>query len=225
MECADKIESHPHLIHVEKLMNLVGFVLIWKQVVPLHALTHNNRTRWLAVWVRAGEKPRALDCHVHLAASPRAPWSDACYSFSLPTKIRDQLFLNAEEQEFYGDWTLLPPAKRARYQDTEPSVVLRARVASTSDSLPTLCANYTVQHCLSSSHLQHRGLFASLQLLDKRFAFLDPVRFACLLGPTTVIAMPLTQADAYHHLGNAIAVPHALLALTVGLVAVTPIVM
>ena len=223
MECADKIESHPHLIHVEKLMNLVGFVLIWKQVVPLHALTHNNRTRWLAVWVRAGEKPRALDCHVHLAASPRAPWSDACYSFSLPTKIRDQLFLNAEEQEIYGDWTLLPPAKRARYQDTEPSVVLRARVASTSDSLPTLCANYTVQHCLSSSHLQHRGLFASLQLLDKSFAFLDPVRFACLLGPTTAIAMPLTQADAYHHLGNAIAVPHALLALTVGLVAVTPI--
>ena len=223
LECADKIDSHPHLPLLEKLLHLVGFTLIWKQIVPLQPLTHNARTRWLSVWTRSGEVSKAICGPFRLPATMRVPWSAESYMFPLPAKLRDQLFLHADELAVYGDWTLLPPAKRAKHHNADPEMVLSARLVSDQEPLPTLCANYTVQHTLHASHLQQKGIFACLQHVDNRYAFLDPVTSACLLGPTSSITMPLLLEDAFHHLGNVIAVPHALLALLIGLVSLLPI--
>ena len=82
---------------------------------------------------------------------------------------------------------------------------------------PTLCASYSEQHLLDPQHLSRTGLFAVLQLLPAGYAFLEPARFLALLGAVTDQVLPSKLPEAFRIVGNAIAVPHSLLTVLVGL--------
>ena len=223
LECADELASHKHAPLLDRLLMAMGYVLIWKQVVPLQLLTHNFRTRWLSVWARASDPSRALPFALNLIDAPRTSWFQSAYTFALPSVLTDQLHLSGDERRLYGDWNLLPPAKKSKCRsNAQLKEVLEVRVASSSEPLPTLCANYTVQHCLDPCHLRDKGIFAFLisPPWSDEPVFAEPTRCCCLLGPTSTVSMPLNVRDAFHHLGNAIAVPHALLAVGIGLTAV-----
>lgn len=90
--------------------------------------------------------------------------------------------------------------------------VLRERVVSPVDPLPTICASYGHQHELASHHIAHRG--------SEGFHWIEPTRIVALLGGQTRVFVELQPTDAYHVLGNAIAVPQAALAILVGLQAI-----
>lgn len=47
-ECADLTPKHDHFHLVVHAFGLIGFCLAWSQVVPVHAVTNNLRTRWIA---------------------------------------------------------------------------------------------------------------------------------------------------------------------------------
>lgn len=51
LECANDTLVHDHFPIVEAMLSILGFRRTWQQVVPLHHLTNNYRTRWLAVKV------------------------------------------------------------------------------------------------------------------------------------------------------------------------------
>lgn len=99
--------------------------------------------------------------------------------------------------------------------------VIRARIPLPQEPLATLCSSYTQQHNLDRSHLERRGIFASVLERDGNFYFLDPVRFVALLGTVTDIAFPLDLSKAFHQIGNAISVPHALICLLIMLSSIT----
>ena len=133
------------------------------------------------------------------------------------------MLLSDSEKSFYGDPLLLPPSKRQAFTNTTTcTAVLQARIPPEGEPLPTLCAAYTEQHHLSTAHIANKGIFAALQMLPQGFAFLDPARFISLLGAVDAVRLPLKLSEAFRIVGNAIAIPHGLLALLIAFQAVLP---
>ena len=219
LECADEVMTHDHFELFKAALRIIGYDQVWQQVVPLNNLTHNSRTRWLAVWRR---KDSACD-PIHATVIPRAPpltwWNSDLNKFWVPDCIREQLILDQHALSRYGDPQMLPPAKRARLQSGTCNEVLTKRIPPPGEPLPTLCSSYTTQHHLDADHISEKGIFACLVKCGSDFEFLSPLTFVPLLGTTDRIVLPCSVAQAFHLLGNSIAQPHALLALSIGFIA------
>ena len=220
-ECADETVSHQHFPLLQNALKLIGYVQIWQQIVPLHQLTHNARTRWLAVWKRFDMSCLPYGSTLVPRAPPLTPWHSSLNHFWIPDDIRQQLQLGADAITCYGDPQLLPPAKRARLSTGSPHEVLLKRVPAYNEALPTLCCTYTKQHNLEACHLADKGIFASIVKEGDGFAFLNPLSFVPLFGATDKVSLPCDVSQAFHLLGNAIAQPHATLGLAVGLIALS----
>ena len=223
-ECADDIVQHEHfglLTHVAKLM---GYRLVWSQVAPLNHMSPQMRTRWLATWIRADLDAKHYDARVTPHAIPRHRWSDPDFEFRVPRVWEEQLLLSESERKFYGDVDFLPTAKRVIFgQGTASQTqVLSARIPKESEPLPTLRASYTIQHELDCKHLEAKGVFAFLRTQPAGFAFLDPAKFVSLHGATEDCILSAKISEAFRGLGNAIATPHALLPVLIGLLSILP---
>ena len=213
-ECADETTKHPHFPLIQALFKLLGYKLVWQQVVPTHMLTNCFRTRWLAVWLRNDIPGKPIDAFFELKDVPITPWFAPLNRLFVPESIKTQLALDEQARKMYADPELLPPAKRFKHA-TEADV-LRSRRVSHDQPLPTLCASYSAQHLLDARHLRSKGIFASLQIIDDCVLFLDPLLFVVLFGTCDKICLPTDLNSAFHMLGNAICVPHSLLACSVG---------
>lgn len=221
LEGADTTISHDHFPLVECMLNLVGYRKVWDQVVGQHLLSHNQRTRWLAVWARTDLALSSHESKFELRAPPLVPWHDALNEFWTPESFQTQLQLNDEALKKYGNPGLLPPAKRARScVELSPTETFHQRIADTNQPLPTLCSSYTKQHTLNVDHIMSKGIFASLQVVNGKICFLCPTRFVPLFGTTDNITLPSDASFAFHILGNAITQSQATLCLAVGLQAI-----
>ena len=123
-----------------------------------------------------------------------------------------QLRLSPSELAIYSNPEFLPTNKRSAEPRT-PESTLKLRIADEKCPLPTLCASYSSQHQLNQDHIRHRGIFAVLVKDGKFVSFVDLPRWISLLGATEKIVLPSKVPVAFRIVGNAIAVPHALLAL------------
>ena len=216
MECADEFKSHPHACLVEKLLHLLGFRRVWEQISSFHLLSDCLRNRWLSVWVRSDLSASPVFATFSLSACPKTPWSSSDYDFVLPTNMQDQLELCQSEIAVYGDYALLPPAKKAKVQNPEDVLqVLGARAPENNAPLPTLCAMYSSQHNLNRAHLQNKGIYAVIVRNGQQFSFIDPVRWIAMLGATATLSMPSKITIAFHQIGNAISTPQAMLPILV----------
>lgn len=222
LECAAEVPTNPHFRIVRTLLEQLGFRCLWNDICSLHTLSHTTRNRWLGVWVRADVFRGPIPPPVMPSPTFREEWFEQIYNFVIPRVVKEQLVLTPSERTIYGDINLLPDTKREGLP-TNATVeqVLKARELSLHQPLPTLCASYSSQHLLSSRHIQERGIFASLTCQDGLHAFVDPFRFMSLFGIVDSVAISAKVALAFKQIGNAIAVPHALLVLLSGISAVT----
>ena len=219
MECSDEITEHPHFKILEALIHSLGFRRTWTQVTPYQALADHARSRWLCTWARADVQAQTIGFTFALKASPKTPWDDPVYHFRIPDVWVNQLVLSESERAIYNDPRLLPGSKRKR-SDGDSSGALHtlwARVPNGHEPLPTLCASYSSQHTLAKVHVQDRGLFAFLNHTSRGFEFFDPARFCGLLGVTEDRTFPTKVQSAFRGIGNAISVPHGLLALSIAM--------
>ena len=151
LECADTTVSHEHFPLVENMLHLIGYRKVWHQVVAMHHLSNNSRSRWLAVWARVDLALRPHEANFELRAPPLVKWNDPSNEFWTPESFHCQLRLSAEALSKYGNPGLLPPAKRARTNaETSTQETLQLRLADTTQPLPTLCSSYTRQHLLQA---------------------------------------------------------------------------
>ena len=216
-ECADDVVSHPQFKLVKSLAHALGFKLVWDQVTPYHPLTTHARSRWLGVWVRADVAVQMIPFQLNLPCAPRSHWTDQAYQFFLPQVWTSQLRLSSSECQIYDSIQSLPPAKRAKFDHraAQSKEIIRSRVPDSSQVLPTLCASYTRQHTLHESHLSAKGIFASLRESADGFHFFDPAMFCSLFGATEHVVMSTKVAESFRVVGNAITVPHSVLALAI----------
>ena len=217
-ECADETPKHPHFELLSMTMSLLGYKSVWQQIVPMHQLTHAFRSRWLAVWLRQDIPGKCIDANFVLRADKLVPWHAESNKLFVPQAVQCQLILDERLRQIYGDYEMLPPAKRIKY--SSQAQVFQLRLAQLTSPLPTLCANYTQQHYLDEKHLKAKGIFASIQIIDDQVSFFDPLRFVALFGTVGKVTLPCNVGSAFHILGNAIAVPHALLACAVAFSAI-----
>ena len=224
VECADNIVNHEHFAILTQIAKQLGYRLVWAQVTPLNHLAPQMRTRWLATCVRFDLDAKYYDGRITPHVIPRTRWTDQDFSFQVPRIWEEQLLLSDSEKEFYGDVNFLPPSKRGLFGGGGPvsqTQVLYARIPKEEEPLPTLCASYTAQHELDSSHLEAKGAFAFLCMQPKGFSFFDPALCVSLLGATEDCTLSAKIREAFHGLGNAIATPHALLPVMIGLLSVS----
>ena len=215
-ECADTTPEHEHFSLVEASLKVIGYKRVWQQIVQAHTLTHNMRTRWLFTWIRGDVSGSPVDATFVLRAPPLTLWNSPSHSLWIPPSVSVQLSLPPRLVDFYSDIDFLPPAKRSRILSGCPNAVLHARVVSSTEPLPTLCSSYTKQHDLQTAHIRDKGVFGFLTQIDDEVRFVDPLRFIPIFGTMSKCVLPKTVCDAFHILGNAIIVPHALLCLCVG---------
>ena len=215
-ECSDEITTHQHFNILEVLFAACGFKKTWTQVTSLHELSDHCRTRWLSTWARADMNPCFVGFSFALKSIPRTPWCEPCYQFRIPSVWASQLVLSESESAVYNDPALFP-GKKAFGNKPGGNQVLWARVPSASHPLPTLCAAYTSQHTLAVQHVQSRGLYTFLDHTSAGFAFFDPARFCGLFGAVNDCAFSTKIQLAFRGVGNAIATPHAILAIAVAL--------
>ena len=216
-ECSDGIELHPHWRVLSAALQLGGYKKVWSQDVAIHQLTCNQRTRWLAVWIRQDIPCPKLDERFLCSIPRRMSWDDVKHKFHLPADMAEALKLTPEQLQIYGDRQLLPPSKRARVGDgASMNQVLDQRLLQQGEYLPTLCASYTGQHLLQRDHLEAKGIFATLVRDGEGFRFVDPFTFVALFGTSEWIGLPADLRKAFHQLGNAISQIHALVAILFG---------
>ena len=218
-ECADDTAVHPHFRLVKALAKAMGFRLVWDQITPYHQMTSHARSRWLGVWVRADAALQLFPFQLKLPVIPQMHWTDQACQFPIPQRWASQLRLSDSECRIYDSPVFLPPAKRPRYENREVKTneIIRSRVPSSADILPTLCAAYTRQHQLAEHHLKQKGIFACLRESAIGFHFLEPTLFCSLFGACEHVVLSEKIGESFHVVGNAISVPHSLLALSIAL--------
>lgn len=220
VECADTVPSHSHFRLIKASYKLIGYRMHWMKVVAIDQLTSMHRTRWISLWLRNDVVQIDDTCTARLVDPCLVGWDDPLYKFVIPDFLMHQLKITEELVGFYGNFGMLPPSKKALVgKDALEHEVLLSRCISHGDTMPTLCSSYTNQHHLDHHHLRNKGIFATLVRDQDEFRFLDPIMFLPLLGATSdQIAIVASEASvAFHHLGNAISVPHALLLALIGI--------
>lgn len=217
-ECSDRIVSHPNFKIIKLAFQLAGFRCVWSSVCNLGEIVDMSRKRWLAVYIRKDLSSLPISGQFKLGDGIKTPWSDPSFSFPVPQVLRDQLFLSPELVEVYSDSKLLPRGMANNLTgEGSKEEVLNARLLSADVTMPTLCASYSQQHNLAEHHIKDRGLYTSLTVIEGTWSFLDPLCFVGLMGTpgNQSITLPVNISDAFHGLGNCIAVPHALLCIMV----------
>ncbi len=220
VECSDTVPGHAHYAIVVKSFRFIGYVQCWSQIVPIHELTGMKRTRWLSLFVRHDVQQFDSVGSFKLADPLHKRWKDPAYEFFLPKSVVDQLKLTEDLKRVYGDPQFLPTASKASCRKgAHCDEVLKSRCIRSEDHLPTLCASHASQHEIDRKHLALKGIFAALTQNDGDFAFIDPAKFAALLGVTSDqgILFPHNVHDAFHQLGNSISVVHSVLGISVAL--------
>ena len=216
-ECADDIVSHHHFKIVKALAHALGYRLVWDQVTPFHPIAAHARSRWLGVWIRADAATQLLPFQLKLPNIPQSHWTDQACHFVLPDRWTSQLKLSPSECAVYDSVRFLPPAKRPRYENKnlQNKEVIRSRVPDPSEILPTLCASYSRQHLLAEGHLEQKGIFACLNETSEGFCFFDPAMYCSLFGATESVILSEKIGESFLFVGNAITVPHSILALSI----------
>ena len=220
VECSDTVPGHKHYPIILAAFRYCGYRRCWSQIVPLHDFTGMRRTRWISLFIRVDVQTHDAVGSFKLVDTLHKAWSDPIYDFYLPTVVVDQLQLTSELKHIYGNPQFLPHAKRVLLgfgSDVED--VLFSRCVKHDEVLPTLCASYASQHAIDQRHLVGKGIFAALCSKNGQFAFIDPARFAALLGATNDqgVFIPKDICTAFHQLGNSISVVHAVLGASIAL--------
>lgn len=222
LECAAEVPSHKHFPIVDELLHRLGYRCLWHKISHLQTISHTARSRWLGLWMRLDCMPGPCSPPADVVLSKVLPWSAQEYNFVIPRSMLEQLVLSTSEKAPYSDWNLLPASKRHDLpRDTPASKVLESRMQRLDEMIPTLCASYSTQHQLSMSHLQDKGIFAVLHSRDEQPAFFDPFRFIAMFGAVENVVVSAKLGLAFRQIGNAVAVPQALMVLISGVATLT----
>ena len=207
------ITEHGHFPAIIDLFKWAGFQMAWNRVSDLRVVAPVNRSRWLAVFVPKGKYVRGNPGD--LIPMPSTNLSSFGVFVSLPPVHEWELTLGPDLIEIYSDQRFVnrSSAKRKFTTLANDNAVLTTRIRDRSSSLSTIMAHYGAQHLLPTRMLIERGLFAELCSGQFGVRFFSPVELAILHGLIDTFAFPLHGQLGHKAIGNAIATPHAALAL------------
>ena len=172
-----------------------------------------TRKRWLAVFVPLSATVRGSPGD--LIALPSLNLGSFGIFVDLPPVHEWEITLGPDILEVYSDHRFLYRYGGKRKYDSSTSGVqiLESRIRNHGSALSTVMAHYGVQHLLPVRQLLEKGLFAELCSGKFGIRFFSPAEFAILHGLVGCFDFPLRSQLGHQSIGNAIATPHAALAL------------
>ena len=189
-----------------------GYKLVYSAVHDLGAFSCTARPRWLGIACKAGVEVNEV--------SPK-PWPSAYHT---PNQLAFLVQFKGEELQrlipsqdvlsIYAQPELLPYRQSAK----DPQQALQARTYTGAHKLPTLMARYMSQHDINREHLLKKGLLGFfIAIKGQAVRFIHPVEGAMMHFIHEPVFIDKCLKQAWEIQGNAIAMPHALFALLVGL--------
>eukprot|EP00438_Fugacium_kawagutii_P020219 Skav215391 [mRNA] locus=scaffold3390:58530:63276:- [translate_table: standard] len=208
------IRTHRHFETLLKVAAWCGYKLAWETTSDLRKIAPITRTRWLAVFI-----PTHCDCKkwqsLDFLKLPETSVSLFRAIIPLPETHERELTLDEELLHVYSNPMFVPIGKFGRKSHGNPKKVLEDRVKNGSSILGTFMAMYGSQHCLPPKNLSERGMFTELWSGAFGVRFFSPAEAAILHGCVVDYAFPASSRLGHSTIGNCIAVPHAVLVMSV----------
>ena len=214
VENVNGIVNHPHFQAILDVFQWAGYKLAWSCVSDLKNVAPVTRKRWLAVFLPLCDFARGQVGD--LIAMPSMNLGSFGVFVDLPPVHEWELTLGPDLIEVYSDrkYVYRFHGKRKALGDDSEQQVLESRIRDSGSSLSTIMAHYGVQHLLPVRQLLERGLFTELCSGKFGIRFFSPAELAVLHGLVGDFDFPLRSQLGHKSVGNAIATPHAALALT-----------
>lgn len=211
IEQVSGFSHHQHKSWILKTFFAAGYKMIWAKTVDIRGICPTSRSRWIGLFAHASfEINSSIPMQQWQQQDFPTPESfDAVFPHDLALDSR--LLLDDAAKRILSDPTFLPPAKRAKFAEDAFS----ARVFSTDQATPTFMASYWSQHGIDEKLLKNSGCLTHLiktTSCDGRYWHPGEV-FMLHLG-IKQFYIDANWIRAFRYLGNQIAVPHAILAMT-----------
>ncbi len=223
VENARGFKSHIHAKTVFDFAECVGFSCVQDQTDNCTGVLPLNRCRWLSTFVAHDIRLKyvSLAC-VHTAMNitlPNNPFlggmrgCDALLR-DIPDDDLQELLPSKDAIAIMSDPKLVPNWWGKGIDLSKDEAVLRSRITKPNSLMTCLVASYGKQHQFGFDYLEQRGLCVMLTSSPVGPRFFSPWEQAACLGLPANIKLPESIELAWHVLGNAISVAHALLQLT-----------
>ena len=212
-EQVETFRSHEHFQGVIDAFKWAGYQLIWETCSDLKDVSPITRKRWLGVFVPLPYATK-IGNKIDLIKLPKTNVFSFHALVQLPRDHEDELILTEDMIDIYSDPMLSKPGK-GQFGIKSREHVLQERVKGPFAELNTVMAMYGNQHSLSMNVLKEKGLFTELTQCNNEIRFWSPFEFAVMHCRNTCWCIPKMSRLGHLTIGNSIAVPHAVLALTV----------
>eukprot|EP00438_Fugacium_kawagutii_P019406 Skav220302 [mRNA] locus=scaffold3050:48201:61061:- [translate_table: standard] len=207
LEQVSGFPQHDHFDMFCRLLAWAGYRLLHHQCYELDSVCPVKRSRWIAV------------CHHESISPPYVPIARWPKLMTTPQHFDAILCLSDMELKQYEPTQAVAamywnpdymPGKKMKWTRQD---IIKFRLPSLEQALPTFMAAYGSQHGLPTKVLLERGMFGHFVRQKNTFRFFSPAEVLMLHShaTTTLILKPLKHG--YQALGNCITVPHALFAL------------
>lgn len=193
-------------------MTWAGYNLAWCQAVQLSEVLPHSRNRLLLIAVRRDDARVAQIAPAMWVPKPERP---RLAEVLLPQGHESHQYAPGLDAETFSQYFRLPLLPRQT--GTSQHEVRRCRVRTYDDIHPCIMANYGYAHELPEQVLRTGGLLGSFVLCQGQIRWLSPVEITILFGCPSRCHIPCDPHITNHMMGNAIAVPHAVLCLLNGL--------
>ena len=200
-------QSHPHKPVVIRILQWLGYKIVFEKVVDLADQSPTSRQRFLLVAIRV---------HSSLpSTAPRGWFRQDFMSQPLKCCIRlssDELakmLPNSRVLHLASD-----PAYSKGYSSLTPEQTIDKRVYHDGQTVPTFMARYGFQHEIDDEFLKkfgYLGHFVSTGPNVNSFRFWHPAEIIIIHGVVNETFLPESLQLAWHIVGNQICLPHALL--------------
>lgn len=207
LEQVSGFPSHQHYDMFCRLLAWAGYRILHQQCYELASVCPVRRCRWIAICHHESIAPP----HVPIARWPRLLTTPQHFDavLCLDDMQMRQLQPTKEVAAKYWDPNLMPGRKVTWTKQD----IVRYRIPSMEEALPTFLAAYASQHDLPDRALQQKGMFGHFIRFKDAFRFFHPLEILLFHSnaKTTLVLKPLKHA--YQALGNSIVPPHALFGL------------
>ena len=209
LEQVSNFNNHDHKHWILKALHSVGFRLVWQKVCNLGTHAQTNRLRWLGLAQRSSDLVPPVP---FVMWPPREEtWPSVCMPWT--DEDRKPLCLTADIVELASSAAFL---KTSVVQLPTPEVIFAKKIFKPTDVFMTFMALYGQQHHVRKEFLKKHGYlghFVNDHDMPYHCRFLHPAEVAILHGTCNKLYLDGNYQHAWHHLGNMIATPHALLVL------------
>ena len=214
MEMVGSMKGHEHWPLVKAMILWAGYSIRYAKVLNLAEFSPQHRERLIVVATLDGE-----DHHSHICTQ----WPPI-QRHTLETYLNilepedlwiDQTSIDSVTLSQYMDPALLPKSSGEHGRPTKKSRkdVEAYRIKYAQSVFGCIMASYGSAHELPSGILQQFGLYGTILAQAKGLRFLSTPEIAISFSALMPFWMPLNHKETMKMLGNAIAIPHAMVGI------------